>query len=157
MIEFINSIDRLIAKAGDPLAFFGRILIATFFLYAGIYKIQNYGTTATLMSTNDVPTWFLPLVIVLEVGGTITVVLGFLTRLTAVGWVAFTFIAGAIFDLSILDTHNAANWDRFWEDMTIAGGLLALAAMGPGRWSIDAWLADKSKHNSKPSSAAAGA
>jgi putative oxidoreductase len=82
-------------------------------------------------------------VIALEIGGTVTMVLGFLTRLTALGWAIFALIAGTIFDLSILDTSGTPSWSRFWEDVSIAGGLFVVAAFGAGKWSVDAMLARK--------------
>ena len=141
MIALINSVNRLIGRPQDFFAFIGRIMIAVFFCYAGIYKIQNYASEAQLMETNDVAAWFLPLVILLEIGGTVTMVLGFLTRLTALTWAIFALIAGTIFDLSILDTSGAASWSRFLEDISIAGGLFVVAGFGGGRWSVDSLLA----------------
>jgi putative oxidoreductase len=141
MASFFNNIERLIARPQDFFALIGRIMVAIFFLYAGIFKIQNYAHETQMMETNNVAAWFLPLVIMLEIGGSITMTLGFLTRLTALCWAVFALIAGTIFDLSILDTAGSPAWARFWEDVSIAGGLFVIAAFGGGRWSVDALVA----------------
>ena len=58
----------------------GRVLLAQFFLLAGLGKITNYDGTAAYMQAFHVPTALLPLVILLEVGGGLALIAGWKVR-----------------------------------------------------------------------------
>lgn len=58
----------------------GRVLLLSLFVWAGYGKISGYAGTAEYMSSMGVPTFLLPLVILLELGGGIAIMLGFLTK-----------------------------------------------------------------------------
>ncbi|MGH8562398.1 MAG: DoxX family protein, partial [Nevskiales bacterium] len=62
----------------------GRILLAAIFIFAGYGKLGAYDATQAYMASQGVPGMLLPLVILLELGGGIAIVLGLITRLTAV-------------------------------------------------------------------------
>lgn len=118
-----------------------RLLIVYLFIWAGIGKIEGYSATAGYMHSMGVSSSLLPLVILLEVGGGLAVLFGFLTRFTSIFIAAFSIIAALIFHH---DFSDATQQLMFTKDVSIAGGLLLLATMGPGKISID-YLISKNK------------
>lgn len=111
-----------------------RVLLSVLFIVAGYGKITGYAGTAAYMASMHVPSFFLPLVILLELGGGLAIVFGFLTRFTALFISGFTIIAAVIF-------HNNFSNDMqqlmFMKDMSIAGGFLILGLFGAGKYSLD--------------------
>lgn len=111
-----------------------RILLALIFLISGIPLLFASGGFAGFLGSVGLPaplllTW---LVIALKVLGGIAIVVGFQTR-----WAAYAFAAFCI------ATAFIGHWAPeeaaiFWKNLAVAGGFLALAAAGPGAYSLDA-------------------
>ena len=126
----------------NPLTFVGRLLIAVLFLPAGIGKLMGFaGTVGYITSAGmPVPEVSAALALVIEIGGGLALIVGFRTRWVALVLAFFTLVASFYF-------HNY--WDlpagqqmmmqlMFFKNMAVIGGLLTLAAWGPGGWSVDA-------------------
>lgn len=121
-------------KFEDAGLLISRILLSVLFIVAGYGKITGYAGTAAYMASMHVPSFFLPLVILLELGGGLAIVFGFLTRFTALFISGFTIIAAIIFHNNISDDMQQL---MFMKDMSIAGGFLILGLFGAGKYSID--------------------
>ena len=129
------------SAAQDTLALIGRILIALLFIPAGFGKLAGFAGTVGYIASAGLP---LPqvgaaLAIIVELGFGILLLVGFKSRLAALVIAVFT-VATAVF------FHNYwampadkvyVNQLNFFKNLAIAGGLLAIAAFGPGRFSID--------------------
>lgn len=113
----------------------GRILLVAIFLIAGIDKIGNYANTQAYMAANGVPGALLPAVIALEIGAALAVILGWFTRPGALALAVFSALAALLFHFAPDDQIQMILFMKNW---SMAGGLLVLAAAGPGPWSIDA-------------------
>jgi putative oxidoreductase len=127
--------------AQDTLALIGRVLIALLFVPAGFGKLTGFAGTVGYISSVGAP---LPQVaaviaIVVELGLGLLLLVGFKTRLSAIVLAIFTVAAAVMF-------HNYwgmpadkafVNQLMFFKNIAIAGGLLAFAAFGAGRFSID--------------------
>lgn len=111
-----------------------RVLLATLFLVAGLSKIGQYDGTAAYMASVGLPGALLPLVILLEVGGAAFLILGFQVRWTALALALFSIVSAVIFHFNFADQIQSL---MFLKNLSIAGGLLALAAAGAGPWSLD--------------------
>ena len=127
--------------AQDTLALIGRILIAYLFIPAGIGKLMGFGGTVGYITSAGLP---LPEVaaavaIVIELGLGIALLLGFKTRWTAIVMAIFTVVTALFFHKywAVPDAMKMMQQINFNKNMAIAGGLLAFAAFGPGRFSID--------------------
>ncbi|MCF6323279.1 MAG: DoxX family protein [Gammaproteobacteria bacterium] len=118
----------------------GRILLGHIFLLAGISKIGGYAATQGWMEAMGVSGGLLPVVIVLEIGGGLALILGFQARLAALGLAGFSIISAVIFHANLSDQTQSI---MFMKNFAIAGGLLYVAALGTGAWSIDAWIKQK--------------
>ena len=115
----------------------GRLLIAALFLIAGYGKMGDYAGTQAYMQSMGVPGDLLPLVILLELGGGLAIVLGWLTRPVALLLAGFSIAAGVIFHGGSADTMQRI---MLLKDLGLAGGFLFLVGNGAGRLSLDAWL-----------------
>jgi putative oxidoreductase len=111
-----------------------RILLASLFIVAGVSKIGNYAGTQGYMASVGLPGFLLPLVILLEAGGALALIVGFQVRLVALAMAGFTIVSALLFHFNFADQMQSL---MFLKNLSIAGGLLTLAASGAGRWSID--------------------
>nr|WP_314264334.1 DoxX family protein [uncultured Moellerella sp.] len=118
-----------------------RILMPIVFISAGYGKLgDGYAGTQAYMQAMGVPGFLLPLTILLEFGGGIAILLGFLTRTTAIATAVFTLLTALLFHM---DFSVASNSLAFMKNLTIAGGFLLLVVTGPGKFSIDNLLNKK--------------
>ena len=125
----------------DTLALIGRILVAYLFIPAGIGKLMGFGGTVGYITSVGLP---LPevgaaIAVIVELGLGIVLLLGFKTRWTAIAMALFTVAAALFFHKywSAPEAMKMMQQINFNKNIAIAGGLLALAAFGPGRFSID--------------------
>ncbi|HEV2551909.1 MAG TPA: DoxX family protein [Stellaceae bacterium] len=120
-------------------AVIGRALIALPFLLSGVGKIAAPAFTQGYIASVGLP---LPLVayaiaVVIEVGGSLLLLLGVQTRLTAVALAIFTLATAFAFHTNFADQNQMFH---FLKNVVIVGGLLQVVAFGAGNFSVDAWL-----------------
>ena len=127
-------------KMKDVALLASRVLLALMFVMAGWSKIGGYAGTQGYMEAMGVPGFLLPLTILLEFGGGLAVLFGFLTRTTALFTAGFTLLTAFIFHSNFAEGVNSL---MFMKNLTIAGGYLLLAITGPGAFSIDRVLNKK--------------
>jgi putative oxidoreductase len=125
----------------DTFALIGRILIAAFFLPSGFGKLMNFAGTVGYISSNGVP---LPevcaaIAIAVELGLGLLLLVGWQARWVALGMAIFVLVITPIFHhyWSVPAAQLAAQKLNFGKNMAILGGLLAFAAFGAGRFSLD--------------------
>ena len=114
--------------------FTGRVLLAAIFLITGVGKIGAYAGTVAYMASFGVLGALLPLVIATQVLGSIAIIIGWKTRVTALLLAGFTLLAGLIFHRNLDDQIQMI---MFLKNVAIAGGFLLLAANGAGALSLD--------------------
>jgi len=119
----------------------GRIIIAVLFLVAGIGKAMGYAGTVGYMAKLGFPAPELMTIIaiVFEIGGGVLLIVGWKTRWVAWGLVVFvvvaTFAAHRFWEFDAAQMMNQRT--QFLKNFAIIGGLLMLAAFGPGKISAD--------------------
>jgi len=122
-------------------ALVGRVLLALMFVWAGFGKIIGYEGTAGWMASAGMPMVgvFLPLAILLELGGGIALIVGWKARWVALALAAFTLVASLIFHNYWAMKGDAVmtNMLFFYKNVAVIGGMLMVFAFGPGRFSID--------------------
>lgn len=117
-----------------------RILMPILFITAGWSKIGGYAGTQQYMEAMGVPGFLLPLTILLELGGGLAILFGFLTRTTALFTAGFTVLTALLFHSNFAEGMNSM---MFMKNLSIAGGYLVLGIVGPGAFSIDRVLNKK--------------
>ena len=142
------SIDQ--SKLNNSLNLAARVLLASLFLSAGISKISNFQVINDLVSSVGIPyaaAWT-TLVLILEIVGSIAIIVGYNSRVAAALLGVFTLITAFLF-------HNywAAPADQqyvqqllFLKNISIAGGLFLLTSFNSGKWSLDEKLKHKTAH-----------
>ena len=125
----------------------GRLLIVALFLPAGLGKIAGFEGTLGYFASLGIPAPVFALVatIVIEVLGSIALIVGFQTRIVAVIMAIFTSIAavtGHAFWAAPADAVFIAQL-LFFKNIAVMGGLLVLASTGAGSFSIDGCKAAK--------------
>ena len=128
---------------GEALApFLGRVVLAWYFLSEAYARALDWNATIDLLALKNVPAapvlHFVTLVVM--VLGSMFLFLGFRTRLGALVLFVFTQIANALMnDYWTLSDPIARQeaYDLFARNLAIAGGLLILMGMGPGRFALD--------------------
>ena len=130
-------------KLEDVGVLVARILMPILFIVAGWGKITGYAGTQQYMEAMGVPGFLLPLTILLEFGGGLAVLFGFLTRTTALFTAGFTVLTAFIFHSNLCGRRELSD---VHEKPAIAGGFLLLAVTGPGAYSIDRLLNKSGKH-----------
>ena len=73
--------------------------------------------------------------VIVEVGGGVLLIVGFQTRIVALILAFFTLAAALAFHNKFADQNEMIH---FLKDIAIVGGLLQVAAFGPGSVSLDA-------------------
>jgi len=117
----------------------GRLLISFMFVMSGISKIGGYEGTQGYMEAMGVPGMLLPLVILTEVGLGLAVIVGYKTRIAALGLAGFCILAAILFHANFSDQMQMI---MFMKNIGLAGGFLLLVAHGAGAYSLDNRLAD---------------
>jgi len=119
----------------------GRILIAALFLNAGLRKAFTYAATVGYFTKLGFPMPEAMAVIapIIEIGGAVLLIIGWKSRYAA--WLLSLFVVIAAFAAHRFWTFDAAQYtnqmNHFMKNIAIIGGLLFVAACGPGRLSVD--------------------
>ena len=119
-----------------PILLIGRILIAVLFLVAGIGKLTAVAGTTTYFAKlgRPAPQLMVWLTILVEIGGAVLLILGWQTRRVAWLLAAFTVVASF---LGHRFWDDPSQMNQFLKNLAIVGGLIFVAATGPGALSVD--------------------
>ena len=125
----------------SALSLIGRVLIALIFAYFGYMKAMNFGGTIGYFAKWGFP---LPqvaaaLAVIFELGGGILLIIGWKTRWIAWALALYTVVATAVahryWTYPPEQTFNQMS--HFFKNISLIGGLLYIAAFGPGAMSVD--------------------
>ena len=116
-------------------ALLGRIMLAYIFVQSGIEKILGPADTMRYMVGGGLPRSLVPelfvLSVVVELLGGLMLILGWYAELAALIISIWMIPVTIIFHVATGDTV-------YWEkNLAIVGGLLMVAALGPGGFSVD--------------------
>ena len=127
--------------AQDTLALIGRLVLAWFFVPAGWSKIVGFSGTVAYATSAGLP---LPEIgvavgLLIELVGGLLLLVGFGTRWAALALALFTAVAAFFFHnyWAMPEAQQMMQKLNFTKNLAIAAGLLAFAAFGPGRFSVE--------------------
>ncbi|HEX6958456.1 MAG TPA: DoxX family protein [Ferrovibrio sp.] len=120
----------------------GRILIALLYIKSGWGKLTGFeGIVKYIASAGlPMPSVGAVIAILVELPVAIALVVGFKARYAALIMAVFTLAAAILFHnyWTMTDAAKAyANMLNFYKNLSITGGLLFIAAFGPGAYSVD--------------------
>lgn len=125
----------------DWAALAGRVLLALIFVQAGWGKLMDLGGTAGYIASAGLP---MPTAaayagMAIELLGGILLIVGYQARLAGLVLAVFTLVATFGFHRywSVPADQQMMQYLNFWKNIAIAGGMLMVFALGPGRLSID--------------------
>ncbi|RLQ87262.1 DoxX family protein [Notoacmeibacter ruber] len=130
--------DTLATKRAnnDVFLLIGRILAAGIFIATGIQKLMGIEGTAGYIESVGLP---YPVIMAWAAGlfetvAGILLLIGFMTRSTAAALAAFCLFTAFVFHFQPDDQQQITS---FMKNLAMAGGYLAFAAVGAGRFSVD--------------------
>lgn len=123
----------------------GRLLLALMFILAGYGKLGNIDGTAAFIASGGLPA---PAVLAVAVGllelfGGLALVAGYQVRLTGLALAVFTLAASVVFHAywAVPAEQQYVVQLLFMKNLSVAGGLMLISALGAGALSVDAWRA----------------
>jgi len=123
------------------LALLGRVLLALIFVLSGQGKIGGFAGTAAAIASKGLPLAevLAVLTILIELGGGLLLILGWKARWAALIIFLFLIPVSIAFHPFWTTPNSEAkqNQINFMKNLSIMGGMLMVAAFGPGRYSID--------------------
>lgn len=125
-----------------PLVIVGRVLLALMFILAGFGKLANIAGTAGYIASGGLPAPMVLAVVVglLELLGGVAIAVGFQARWAALALALFTLLASVLFHRFWAVPADQAFVQQlmFMKNLSVAGGLFVVAALGAGPVSLDA-------------------
>ncbi|AYZ64224.1 DoxX family protein [Burkholderia multivorans] len=137
----MTSRQSFLASQRDALLLLARILIVILFILFGWPKLVHFSGTIAYMGSAGAPAPIISaaIAVVMELLVGIALLVGFYTRplalLLALYTVGTAFIGHHYWTMT--GGEQMDNMIHFYKNIAITGGLLALCAAGPGRFSID--------------------
>ncbi|MGS0894494.1 DoxX family protein [Burkholderia stagnalis] len=134
-------LSNTIEPRKDALILVARVLLMLLYLLSGIPKAMHFqGTVAYMASTGaPLPALAAGVAIVVEVAGSVALILGVFTRPLALLLVIYTLGTSLIgHHFWTLDgAARVQNGLHFYKNVSIVGGFLLLAVTGAGKYSVD--------------------
>jgi len=120
----------------------GRLMLAALFLPAGLSKLTGFeGTIGYIASVGlPMPAVAAAAALVVEILGSIALIIGFQTRIAAAVLAVFTLVASVFFHAFWAAAPEQAFVQQllFFKNIGVIGGLLVLVSAGAAGFSIDA-------------------
>lgn len=134
----------------SPLVVIGRVLLALMFILSGFQKLTNLEGTAGFIASGGLPfPAFLAVVVgLLELFGGLAIAIGFQARIAAFALGLFTLAATFTFHRFWAVPAEQAYVQQlmFMKNLSVAGGMFIVAALGAGAVSLDARRALRPAH-----------
>jgi putative oxidoreductase len=119
----------------------GRVLLSAVFVIAGVRKALAFAATAGYFAKLGFPApeVMAVLAMIIEIGGSVLLIVGWKSRYAA--WLLAAFVLIATFMAHRFWSVDAAQYanqmNHFLKNLAIIGGLLFVAACGPGSLSVE--------------------
>lgn len=110
----------------------GRVLLVLIYFIGG-FGLLSGDVPVDYAASKGVPAFAVWIGFAIKLFGGLAVIVGFQTRIAALLLVLFTLGTAFIFHPFWVE----GEWNSFWKEISMIGGLLLLAAVGPGALSVD--------------------
>lgn len=114
----------------------GRILLV-FIYFKGGLSLATGAVPVEFAATKGIPAALVWIGFILKFLSGLAIIVGYQTRIAALALIGFTLLTAFVFhgDFGIV----------FWKEISMIGGLLVLAAAGPGELSVDWTMAHRTE------------
>ncbi len=109
----------------------GRTMLVMIYFIGG-FSLLKGSLPIDYAGAKGIPEFLVWLAYTLKLLGGLAIIVGFQTRLAAMLLVIFTLSTAFIFHPYWAD----GQWNTFWKEISMIGGLLILAVVGPGELSV---------------------
>jgi putative oxidoreductase len=134
-----DTLVPVVPRSGTALV--GRILMAAIFIVSGIAKLTDPAGASGYMEGVGIGNAHTLVYVAgaAELAGGLALVFGFVTRIGAIGLIIYLAITTYFFHnfWALPAPESKTQLVQFMKNLSIIGGLLMVAAMGPGRFSLD--------------------
>ncbi|MEZ2332791.1 DoxX family protein [Mesorhizobium sp. RCC_202] len=120
--------------ARDAVLLAGRLLLSLLFVHEGVELATHFEGAQKAMAALGVGAPLLLAVIALQLGAGLSVALGVLARLGALGLGLFCLMTAGLFHTNFASQNELLHFEK---DLAIAGGMFILMLSGAGRFSVD--------------------
>ena len=131
----------MLSSLQNPFSLIGRALLALLFIPAGFAKLTGFAGTVGYIASKGVPFPELAAAaaVGVELGLGILLLVGWQARWAALGLAFFTVVVTFIFHAfwAVPADQVMQQQQAFFKNIAVVGGLLTVAAWGPGSWSFD--------------------
>lgn len=131
----------MLSSLQNPFSLIGRALLALLFIPAGFAKLTGFAGTVGYIASKGVPFPELAAAaaVGVELGLGILLLIGWQARWAALGLAFFTVVVTFIFHAfwAVPADQVMQQQQAFFKNIAVVGGLLTVAAWGPGSWSFD--------------------
>lgn len=121
----------------------GRALLGIYFILPGITKVTGFEQNSQYMADHGmifIP-FFLVLTIIIQIGGGAALVAGYQTKIIAFILAGLTLVISIVmhdfWSMPAGELQTNHEIQNFVKNMAIMAGLLAVAGLGGGAWSLD--------------------
>lgn len=125
----------------EHIAPIARVLLALIFIISGLQKLGDIQGNAAYIASGGLPGVLIYPTILVELVGGIALAIGYQARIAALVLAGFSLLAGVLYHLipagSAEGMMAQMQMIMFLKNVSIAGGLLLVVAMGAGAWSLD--------------------
>jgi putative oxidoreductase len=113
-----------------------RSFLAVIFIYTGLNKVFNFAQTSELMAKVGLPIVGVLLVftIAFQILGGLSIIIGYKAEIGAILLIIFLIPATIVFHNPLADPSQ---FNNFFKNLSIIGGLLLVLAYGSGSLSLD--------------------
>jgi putative oxidoreductase len=132
-------------RLADIVLLLGRLLLSLIFLHEGLSLAANITGTIETFAALGLSAPVAIAVIVLQIGGGLSVAMGLLSRFGAVALGLFCLATAFLFHTNFESQNEMLHFEK---DLAIAGGMLVLATAGAGSISIARLI--KNRTNAMP-------
>ncbi|MBA5725669.1 DoxX family protein [Bombella favorum] len=131
----------IIQRQRDTLLLAARTLLAALFIIMGWEKVTGFDVAVAFLKSLHIPmpAFATIIAIIAEIGGGLALLLGILTAPVALLLAIYTIICGLIGHHYWTMPAGFPEYDahiHFYKNISIAGGLVALAVAGAGRYAL---------------------
>jgi putative oxidoreductase len=139
MVEAAGTTSAMFRNSG---LLAGRLLLAWIFVHEGVFLATNFDAASTAMMKAGVPAFALVATIALQLVAGSAIAVGWQTRRGAAALGLFCVATAVLFHTNFAVRNELLHFEK---DLAIAGGMFVLMLCGPGGWSVEHVLREKSE------------